>query len=136
MKQMRAERAIEILDPKHREHYSDLPDGMEQVNEACRMGMEALQIIHAAEIKWNECEKPTNAEVLTQVLAEVVQAEKDEDGFPELDYETLVCLTPYISCPYTHNPLCALDNKNKENPDAYVDCDACKSHWLMEKWKG
>jgi len=37
------ERAIEILDPEHRERYSDLPDGMEQLNEACRMGMEALQ---------------------------------------------------------------------------------------------
>jgi len=37
------ERAIEILDPTHRERYSDLPDGMEQVNEACRMGMKALK---------------------------------------------------------------------------------------------
>lgn len=32
-------RAIEILDPEHREHY----DGMGEVNEACRMGMEALE---------------------------------------------------------------------------------------------
>lgn len=37
------ERAIEILDPAHRERYSDLLDGMEQINEACRMGMEALK---------------------------------------------------------------------------------------------
>lgn len=37
------ERAVEILDPTHREQYSDLPDGMEQINEACRMGMEALK---------------------------------------------------------------------------------------------
>ena len=36
------ERAIEILDPEHRECYGDLPDGYEQVDEACRMGMEAL----------------------------------------------------------------------------------------------
>lgn len=36
------ERAIEILDPTHREHYNELPDGMEQVNEACRIGMQAL----------------------------------------------------------------------------------------------
>ena len=35
---MKVERAIEILDPAHREHY----DGMDEVNEACRMGMEAL----------------------------------------------------------------------------------------------
>ena len=36
---MKIERAIEILDPEHREHY----DGMDEVNEACRMGMEALK---------------------------------------------------------------------------------------------
>ena len=33
------ERAIEILDPTHREHY----DSIEPVDEACRMGMEALK---------------------------------------------------------------------------------------------
>ena len=36
---MTIDRAIEILDPEHREHY----DGMYEVNEACRMGMEALE---------------------------------------------------------------------------------------------
>lgn len=36
---MKIERAIEILDPEHRENY----DGMDEVNEACRMGMEALE---------------------------------------------------------------------------------------------
>ncbi len=36
---MKIERAIEILDPEHRECY----DGMDEVNEACRMGMEALE---------------------------------------------------------------------------------------------
>ena len=35
------ERAIEILDPEHRERYDDL----EEVNEACRMGMAALRIV-------------------------------------------------------------------------------------------
>lgn len=35
---MTIDRAIEILDPEHRENY----DGMDEVNEACRMGMEAL----------------------------------------------------------------------------------------------
>lgn len=33
------ERAIEILDPEHREHY----ESIDPVNEACRMGMEALR---------------------------------------------------------------------------------------------
>lgn len=36
---MKIERAIEILDPEHREQY----ESMEPVNEACRMGMEALE---------------------------------------------------------------------------------------------
>lgn len=36
---MKIDRAIEILNPEHREHY----DGMDEVNEACRMGMEALE---------------------------------------------------------------------------------------------
>lgn len=38
---MTTERAIEILDPEHREKY----DGIEEVNEACRMGMEALKAL-------------------------------------------------------------------------------------------
>ena len=36
---MTIERAIEILDPEHREHY----ESIEPVEEACCMGMEALK---------------------------------------------------------------------------------------------
>ena len=36
---MEIERAIEILDPNHREHY----ESIEPVNEACRMGSAALR---------------------------------------------------------------------------------------------
>lgn len=36
---MTTERAIEILNPEHREQY----DSIETVNEACRMGMAALE---------------------------------------------------------------------------------------------
>ena len=36
---MTIDRAIEILDPEHRERY----DSLDEVNEACRMGMEALE---------------------------------------------------------------------------------------------
>ena len=36
---MTIDRAIEILDPEHWEIY----DGVDEVNEACRMGMEALE---------------------------------------------------------------------------------------------
>lgn len=42
---MTIERAIEILDPEHREHY----DSIEPVNEACRIGMNALKEL--AELK-------------------------------------------------------------------------------------
>lgn len=37
---MTIERAMEILDPEHREHY----ESIEPVNEACRMGREALAL--------------------------------------------------------------------------------------------
>lgn len=43
---MKIDRAIEILDPEHRENY----DGMGEVNEACRMGMEALE-----RMRWTPC---------------------------------------------------------------------------------
>ena len=36
---MTFDRAIEILDPEHREHY----EFIDPVNDACRMGMEALK---------------------------------------------------------------------------------------------
>ena len=36
---MTIDRAIEILDPGHREHY----ESIDPVNEACRKGMEALE---------------------------------------------------------------------------------------------
>lgn len=36
---MTIDRAIEILNPEHREAYN----GLDEVNEACRMGMEALE---------------------------------------------------------------------------------------------
>lgn len=132
---LKPERAIEILNPEHREHYNELPDDMEQVNEACRMGMEALQTIFPMAGKpWDYA--PTNAEVLTQVLAEIVQNGANEDEMPAVDYETWVMITGLIACPYVNQPLCALDDKNKSNPDAYVDCDACKAHWLMKRWEG
>lgn len=129
------ERAIEILDPTHRERYRDLTDSMEQVSQACQMGMDALRTIHPLDANPPEY-IPTHADALIQVLADVVANGADEDGYPNVEYEELVVLTQYIGCPYTHQPLCALDEKNKDNPEAYIDCDACKAHWLMKKWEG
>ena len=42
-------RAIEILDPEHRELYYEREGGLEEVTEACRMGMEALKAQLAAD---------------------------------------------------------------------------------------
>lgn len=42
---MTIERAIEILDPAHRENYKERENGLAEVEEACRMGMDALKNI-------------------------------------------------------------------------------------------
>ena len=55
---MTIDRAIEILNPEHRECY----DGMDEVNEACRMGMEALE-----QTRWIPC-----SERMPEVGEEVV----------------------------------------------------------------
>lgn len=55
---MTIDRAIEILDPEHREHY----DGLDEVNEACLMGMEALE-----RSKWIPCSERL-PEIETTVL--------------------------------------------------------------------
>lgn len=56
---MTAERAIEILDPTHREHY----DSIEPVYEACRMGMEALKEKLERSKGCSFCQKPFNLNV-------------------------------------------------------------------------
>lgn len=52
---MTIDRAIEILDPEHREHY----DGLDEVNEACRMGMEALE-----RTRWIPCSERLPEEIV------------------------------------------------------------------------
>lgn len=61
---MTIDRAIEILNPEHREHY----DGMDEVNEACRMGMEALE-----RTRWIPC-----SERLPDIGATVLTLDKYE----------------------------------------------------------
>lgn len=48
---MTTERAIEILNPERREHYPSI----EPVNEACRMGMEALEYRTPKKPIFDEC---------------------------------------------------------------------------------
>lgn len=50
---MTNERAIEILDPEHREQY----DSIETVNEACRIGMNAIKRVHELEAENAELHK-------------------------------------------------------------------------------
>ena len=67
---MRTERAIEILNPEHREHY----ESIEPVNEACRMGMKALEKQIPKKLKkvtWifknkNDMRLATESDVLTE----------------------------------------------------------------------
>ena len=128
---MTLERAAEILNPDHMEHY----DSIEPVNEACRMGMEALKTIYAAKFKAPH-EVPSNAEVLVEILADVVANGADEEGFSNIPYEEIVYLTNAIGCPrYAGFSKCALDDESGNNPEPYTGCDACKEHWLMEKWE-
>lgn len=47
---MTIDRAIEILDPNHREHYDCLDEILDEMNEACRMGMAALK-----QTRWIPC---------------------------------------------------------------------------------
>jgi hypothetical protein len=60
---MTTNRAIQILDPAHREHY----DGIEEVNEACRIGMEALQVTSKLKESLQHNENATAEEILAAV---------------------------------------------------------------------
>ena len=128
---MTPERAVEILNPDRREHY----DSIETVNKACCMGIDALKTIYAAKFKAPH-DVPSNAEVLIEILADVVANGANEEGFSNIPYEEIVYLTNAIGCPrYAGFTKCTLDDKNENNPEAYTSCDACKEHWLMEKWE-
>ena len=68
---MTAERAIEILDPEHRENY----ESIEPVEEACRMGMKALKMCEPMKVKakrdslWCNC---PSCNTLLEILPEPV----------------------------------------------------------------
>lgn len=80
---MKIDRAIEILDPEHRENY----DGMDEVNEACRMGMEALE-----RMKWIPCserlpEQEGTYIVVTNKVKPVVTTARFYDARDLRDYK-------------------------------------------------
>lgn len=74
---MTDERAIEILDPEHREHY----ESIEPVNEACRIGMEAIRKVK--ELKTENAalrERLEKAVELPVKVGDIVYCVEDEDG--------------------------------------------------------
>lgn len=106
---MKLERAIEILNPEHREQY----DSLETVNEACRMGMEALRekldaqnIITAAQRemtiyetavdKWGKEGTARAAAVCCNNIAEMLFAiangEKESEKLTEARAETEIAM--------------------------------------------
>lgn len=82
---MTLDRAIEILDPEHRERYASI----DPVNEACRMGMEALQKIRDGKlvevVRCYECSfaSPAIDELgdVTRWFCALSGDEIDEDGY-------------------------------------------------------
>lgn len=129
------ERAIQILDPNHREHYEDLPDGMEQIYEACRMGMDALQTLNPSANNLSET-MPTNAEKLLERLIAVVQSPVAENGLPTIDGNVWIPLTICIECPYGGSIyMCPREEsgngRSGSMADSDMDCDTCKMLWLL-----
>lgn len=85
---MTIDRAIEILDPEHRENY----DGMEEVNEACRMGMEALE-----RTRWIPCSErlPESDEVWQKYI--VVYCYNYRDIWDDINVMSFVTVADYNS---------------------------------------
>lgn len=83
---MTIDRAIEILDPEHRENY----DGMDEVNEACRMGMEALE-----RMRWIPCSErlPESDEVWKKYI--VVYRYRYRDTWDDMGENAVVTVADY-----------------------------------------
>ena len=83
------EAAIDYLrDPEHRENY----DGMDEVNEACRMGMEALE-----RTRWIPCSErlPESDEVWQKYI--VVYCYNYRDIWDDMNATTFVTVADYNS---------------------------------------
>lgn len=87
-KTMKIDRAIEILNPEHREHY----DGLDEVNEACRMGMEALELERT---RWIPC-----SERLPKKLEPVNIVWVNREPEP---YYAHIKNEPFVGTGYYHN---------------------------------
>ena len=85
---MTIDRAIEILNPEHRERYENL----DEVNEACRMGMEALE-----RTRWIPCSErlPESDEVWQKYI--VVYCYNCLDIWDDMNAMTFVSVADYNS---------------------------------------
>lgn len=83
---MTIDRAIQILNPEHRENYN----GMDEVNEACRMGMEALE-----RTKWIPCSErlPESDEVWQKYI--VVYCYNYRDIWDDINVMSVVTVADY-----------------------------------------
>lgn len=82
---MTLDRAIEILDPEHREHY----ESIDPVNEACRIGMNALkqirdgklvEVVYCRECRFSHKVTDDTGDVVGW-LCSLYGDENDEDGY-------------------------------------------------------
>lgn len=118
---MTIDRAIEILDPEHREHY----DGMDEVNEACRMGMEALK-----RTRWIPCSERLPEDL---VLVNVVWVNRDPPTYYEKIKDVPISGTAcrYKGNWYWDSPAC-IDQlaETGENKFDLVDDGIDITHWM------
>jgi hypothetical protein len=77
---MNIDRAIEILDPTHREQY----DGIEEVNEACRMGMDALLTLKEAQENSSAQREMAIYEAAVAKFGEIAQIDQAIEEMAEL----------------------------------------------------
>lgn len=118
---MTIDRAIEILDPEHRENY----DGMDEVNEACRMGMDALE-----RTRWIPCSERLPEDL---VLVNVVWVNRDPPTYYEKIKDVPISGTAcrYKGNWYWDSPAC-IDQlaETGENKFDLVDDGIDITHWM------
>lgn len=118
---MTIDRAIEILDPEHRENY----DGMDEVNEACRMGMDALE-----RTRWIPCSERLPEDL---VLVNVVWVNRDPPTYYEKIKNVPISGTAcrYKGNWYWDSPAC-IDQlaETGENKFDLVDDGIDITHWM------
>lgn len=118
---MTIDRAIEILNPEHREAY----DGLDEVNEACRIGMEALE-----RTRWIPC-RDRPPEELEPVNVVWVNHRPEQYHQEIKDVPQKATAVYYRKQWYWWSCLCEdlLAEYGRNEPDL-VDSDIEITHWM------